>query len=61
MMRRVSLLVHIDSQIYNLTIRMHFEQLNAVKLEKIVFLYHPPHFQHCLTMYTFKRKLLTSQ
>ena len=25
---------------------------------KILFLYYPPHFQHCLTMHTFKRKIL---
>ena len=37
MLRRVSLLVYIDSQIYKLTIRMHFDQFNAVKKENLYF------------------------
>ena len=52
-MRRVSLLVYIDSQIYKLTIRMHFDQFNAVKEKKMFFftthpfsgLSHHAHFQ----------------
>ena len=43
-MRRVLLLIYIDSQINKLTIRMHFDQFNAVFKRKMVFLYHPPHF-----------------
>ena len=61
MMQRILLLVYIDSQMYNLTIRMHFDQFIAVQKEKNLFLYHPPLFQHCLTMHTFKRKILKSQ
>ena len=61
MMRRVSLLIYIDSKIYKLTNRMHFDQFNTVKKGKNVFLYHPLHFQACPTMHTFKRNLLISQ
>ena len=62
MMWRVSLLVNecTDSQIYKLTISTHFDQFNAVQKETIPFLYNPPHFQPCLTMHTFKRKILIS-
>ena len=34
MILSVSLLVYIDRQIYKLTIRMHFDQFNAVKKKK---------------------------
>ena len=37
MMRRVSLLVYIDSQIYKLIIRMHFDLFNAIQKEKFHF------------------------
>ena len=33
MMQRILLLVHINSQMYNLTIRMHFDQFIAVQKE----------------------------
>ena len=56
---------YIDCQIYKLTIRMPFDQFNAVKKEtlkrKPSILYHPPHFQPCLTLHTFRRKLMISQ
>ena len=45
-------MVHIDSQIYKLTIRMHFDQFNAVKMEKLYFFtIHPilPHHAHFQT------------
>ena len=61
MMQRISFLVYIDSQMYKLTIRMHFDQFIAVQKGNFYFFYHPPHFQHCLTMHTFKRKILKSQ
>ena len=60
MMQMILLLVYIDSQIYKLTIRMHFDQFNAIQKKNNPFLYHPSHFQHCLTMYTFKWKILIS-
>ena len=37
MMQMISLLVYIDSQMYKLTIRMHFDQFNAVQKETIHF------------------------
>ena len=37
MIQMISLLVYIDSQLYKLTIRMHFDQFNAVKKEKLYF------------------------
>ena len=40
MMQRISLLVYIDSQMYKLTIRMHFDQFIAVQKETFHFL--PP-------------------
>ena len=39
-MQRISLLVYIDSQMYKLTIRMHFDQFIAVQKGKFYFL--PP-------------------
>ena len=37
MMQMISLLVYFDSQMYKLTIRMHFDQFNAIQKEKIHF------------------------
>ena len=34
MMQKISLLVYIDSQMYKLTIRMHFDQFIVVQKEK---------------------------
>ena len=44
MMQRISLLVYIDSQMYKLTIRMHFDQFIAVQKEKIHFFTTDPIF-----------------
>ena len=72
MMWRVSVLVYIDSQIYKPTIRLLFEQFDLFKKKKkkkerkkkekeTIFLYHSPHFQYCLTMHIFNRKLFISR
>ena len=43
MMQGISLLVYIDNQMYKLTIKMHFDQFNAVKKKKKIhfFTTHP--------------------
>ena len=56
MMRRDSLLVYIDSQICKLTIRMHFDQFNAVQKEKVHFFTTHPIFSIASS-----RKILKSQ
>ena len=56
MMRRDSLLIYIDSQICKLTIRMHFDQFNAVQKEKVHFFTIRPIFSIASS-----RKILKSQ